>query len=136
MHAHHHAEGDLHGMAAGRFLGAALAATLCLVIAEFAGGHFGHSIALTSDALHNLSDIRTIVIAWLAVRWSERPADARDTYGYRRAGGLAAFTNGILLATVALALLWESLQRFLHPVAVHEQWMIWLSLVALAINGG
>ena len=123
-------------MAAGRFLGAALAATLCLVIAEFAGGHFGHSIALTSDALHNLSDIPTIVIAWLAVRWSERPADARKTYGYRRAGVLAAFTNGILLATVALTLLWEALQRLLHPVAVHEQWMIWLSLLALAINGG
>ncbi len=123
-------------MAAGRFLAAALAATFCLVIAEFAGGHFGRSIALTSDALHNLSDIPTIVIAWLAVRWSERPADARKTYGYRRAGVLAAFTNGILLATVALTLLWEALQRFLHPVAVHEQWMIWLSLVALAINGG
>jgi cobalt-zinc-cadmium efflux system protein len=123
-------------MPGGGFLGAALAATLCLVLAEFAGGHFGHSIALTSDALHNLSDIPTIVIAWLAVRWSQRPADERKTYGYRRAGVLAAFTNGILLITVALALLWEALQRLLHPVAVHEQWMIWLSLVALVINGG
>ena len=136
MHAHHHAEGDLHGIAAGRFLGAALAATLCLVVAELAGGYWGHSIALTSDAVHNLSDVPTIVISWLAVRWSERPADAQKTFGYRRAGVLAAFTNGILLVLVALALLWEALQRFLHPVAVHEQWMIWLSLVALAINGG
>src|SRR5579864_22278 len=118
MHVHHHAEGDLHGMPAGRFLGVALAATLCLVLAEFAGGYFGHSIALTSDALHNLSDIPTIVIAWLAVRWSQRPADERKTYGYRRAGVLAAFTNGILLITVSLALLGEALQRVVHPVPV------------------
>ena len=86
MHVHHHADGDLHGMPAGRFLGVALAATLCLVIAEFAGGHFGHSIALTSDALHNLYDIPTMLISWFALRWAARPADHERTYGYQRAG--------------------------------------------------
>jgi len=136
MHVHHPNDGHSHGAPAGGFLAVALGATLCLVIAEFAGGHFGHSIALTSDALHNLSDIPTIVIAWLAVRWSERPADAQKTFGYRRAGILAAFANGILLITVALGLLWQAAERFMHPVAVQEQWMIWLSLAALAINGG
>jgi cobalt-zinc-cadmium efflux system protein len=136
MHAHGSHDGHLHATPAGKFLGAALVATLCLVLAEFAGGHFSNSIALTSDALHNLSDVPTILIAWLAARWSERPADGEKTFGYRRAGILAAFTNGILLLAVALALLWEALHRFLYPVAVGEQWMIWLSLLALAINGG
>jgi cobalt-zinc-cadmium efflux system protein len=136
MHAHDHSHGKSHPAPRGKFLGIALGATLGLVIAELIGGHLGRSVALTSDAFHNLSDIPTIAISWLAARWSERPADARKTYGYRRAGILAAFTNGILLALVALGLFWEAFQRFVHPVAVHEQWMIWLSLLALAINGG
>jgi len=100
------------------------------------GGYLGHSIALVSDAIHNLSDIPTIVISWIAFHWVERPADAERTFGYRRAGVLAAFTNSILLVLVALALVWEAFLRFRHPVAVREQWMIGLSVVALAINGG
>ena len=136
MHVHHAGEGHLHATPAGRFLGVALAATLCLVAAELFGGYMGHSVALLSDAVHNLSDIPTIVISWLAARWSERPADAEKTFGYRRAGIVAAFTNGILLVLVALGLFWEAFDRFLHPVAVNEQWMIALSLVALTVNGG
>jgi cobalt-zinc-cadmium efflux system protein len=142
MQAHDHSaghdphHGHIHPAPRGKFLGIALAATLGLVIAELAGGRLGHSVALVSDAFHNLSDIPTIAISWLAARWSERPADAQKTFGYRRAGILAAFTNGILLALVALGLFWEAFQRFLHPVAVQEQWMVGLSLLALAINGG
>ena len=100
------------------------------------GGYLGHSIALVSDAVHNLSDVPAILISWIAARWAERPADTERTFGYRRAGILAAFTNSILLLLVALALFWEAFERFRHPVAVHEQWMIGLSLFALAINGG
>jgi cobalt-zinc-cadmium efflux system protein len=111
-------------------------ATLVLVAAEFLGGYLGHSLALLSDAIHNLSDVPTILISWIAVRWAERPADAERTFGYRRAGILAAFTNSILLLLVALALLWGAVDRFRHPVVVGEQWMIALSLLALAINGG
>jgi cobalt-zinc-cadmium efflux system protein len=135
MHSHHHGDGH-HFHAATGVLSAALAATLCLVAAEFAGGHWGHSLALTGDAVHNLSDVPNILISWIAARWAERPADAKRTFGYRRAGILAAFTNSILLQLVALGLLWESVQRLRNPVPVHEQWMIALSLVALAVNGG
>jgi cobalt-zinc-cadmium efflux system protein len=136
MHVHHAGESHPHATSAGRFLGVALAATLCLVAAELFGGYRGHSVALLGDAVHNLSDIPTIAISWLAARWSERPADAEKTFGYRRAGIVAAFTNGILLVLVALGLFWEAFVRFLRPVVVHEQWMIALSLVALAVNGG
>jgi cobalt-zinc-cadmium efflux system protein len=117
-------------------LAAAVAATALLVIAELMGGYLGHSISLVSDALHNLSDIPTMLISWLAMRWAARPADHERTYGYRRAGILAAFTNGILLIVVAFVLFYEAIQRFWHPVAVHESWMIAVSLLALAINGG
>jgi cobalt-zinc-cadmium efflux system protein len=136
MHIHSAKDKHVHAKPAGGFLALALAATLCLVAVELVGGYLGHSIALTSDAIHNLSDAPTILISWLAVRWSERPADAEKTFGYRRAGVLAAFANAILLIVVALGLFWEAFGRFLHPVPVHEQWMIGVSLGALALNGG
>ena len=135
MHVHHRGDDHAHGNLARGFLSGALVATLALVAAEFLGGYFGHSVALMSDAVHNLSDVPTILISWIAAHWAERPADAERTFGYRRAGILAAFTNSILLLIVALALFWEAFERFRHPVMVHEQWMIGLSLFALAING-
>jgi cobalt-zinc-cadmium efflux system protein len=141
MHVHHDGPDHSHATGAhanlGRgFLTLALLATLALVGAEFLGGYLGHSVALLSDAVHNLSDIPAIVISWIAAHWAERPADAERTFGYRRAGILAAFTNSILLVLVALALFWEAFERFRHPVAVNEEWMIALAIVALLVNGG
>ncbi len=135
-HGHGHSHGDEHAGAPPGVLAAALAATLLLVAAELAGGYLGHSIALVSDAVHNLSDAPTIVISWFAARLALRPADQQRTFGYRRAGILGAFTNAILLILVALGLLWAGIDRFRHPAAVQESWMIGLSVLALAINGG
>ncbi|MBZ5699391.1 MAG: cation diffusion facilitator family transporter [Acidobacteriia bacterium] len=129
-HSHHHTE-----VASGVLAGAVIA-TVVLVAAELLGGYLGHSISLVSDALHNLSDIPTMLISWFALRWAARPADHERTFGYQRAGILAAFTNAILLIVVALVLFWEAFERFRHPVAVHERWMIGVSLLALAINAG
>src|SRR4030081_4026463 len=98
-------------MAAG-VLAAAVAATAAVVAAELLGGYLGHSISLVSDALHNLSDIPTMLISWCALRWAARPADHERTFGYQRAGVLAAFTNAILLILVALILFWEAFRRF------------------------
>lgn len=142
MHVHAHGRdhagnhSHTHTNIATGVLAGAVAATAVLVAAELLGGYLGHSISLVSDALHNLSDIPTMLISWLALRWAARPADHERTFGYQRAGVLAAFTNAILLILVALGLFWEAIQRFRHPVAVHEGWMIGVSLLALAINGG
>ncbi|MGO9641118.1 MAG: cation diffusion facilitator family transporter [Candidatus Acidiferrales bacterium] len=135
---HDHAHG-LSGHEAGvsrGFFFAAMAATLALVAAELLGGYFGHSIALVSDAVHKLSDVPALLISWLAMLLSQRPADSQRTYGYRRAGTLAAFTNSILLVLVALGLFYEAFDRFRHPVAVRENWMIAVSIAALLVNGG
>ena len=72
-----------------------MVATLGLVVAEIVGGFLGHSVALLNDAVHNLSDVPALGISWLAMRWAERPADTEKTYGYHRAGTLAAFTNAL-----------------------------------------
>jgi cobalt-zinc-cadmium efflux system protein len=117
-------------------LGAAVVATFVLVFAELAAGYAGHSIALISDAVHNLTDVPTLVISWLATRWAKRPPTPEKTYGYHRAGILAAFVNSMLLAIVALFLVLESIDRLRHPAEIHTGIMLWVSVLALLINGG
>jgi cobalt-zinc-cadmium efflux system protein len=133
-HGHHH--GHAHPTLRPSVLGWAMAATLGLVVAEVIGGMLGHSVALLNDAVHNLSDVPAIGISWLAMRWAERPADSEKTYGYHRAGILAAFTNALVLVLLAVWLGYESIERLRAPVAVVESWMIWTSVAALAVNGG
>jgi len=113
-----------------------MAATLGLVVAEVFGGILGRSVALLNDALHNLSDVPALGISYLAMRWAERPADSEKTYGYHRAGTLAAFTNAFVLVLLSLWLGYEAVQRLRAPVEVIESWMIWTSIAALAVNGG
>jgi len=144
-HRHSHDHGTYeHGGHAGHarppmqpaVLAWAMAATLGLVVAEIFGGLLGRSVALLNDAVHNLSDVPALGISWLAMRWAQRPADSEKTYGYRRAGVLAAFTNAVLLVILALWLGWESIVRLRAPVDVIESWMIWTSVAALDVNGG
>jgi cobalt-zinc-cadmium efflux system protein len=133
-HAHHH--GHDHPALRPSVLGWAMVATLGLVAAEVVGGFLGRSVALLNDAVHNLSDVPALGISWLAMRWAERPADSEKTYGYHRAGILAAFTNALLLVLLSLWLGYEAIERLRAPVNVVESWMIWTSLAALAVNGG
>src|SRR5579863_3971599 len=132
-HSHH---GHDHPPLRPSVLGWAMAATLGLVVAEIFGGILGHSVALLNDAVHNLSDVPALGISYLAMKWAERPADSEKTYGYHRAGTLAAFTNALVLVMLSMWLGYESIERFRAPVPVVESWMIWTSLAALAVNGG
>jgi cobalt-zinc-cadmium efflux system protein len=137
-HGHAHGHGHGHGLGEGAtgILGAAVVATLLLAVAELAAGYTGHSIALVSDAVHNLTDVPTLVISWLAMRWVRRPPTHEKTYGYHRAGILAAFVNAMVLTLAALFLIGESVARLRHPVPVGTSLMMWVSVLALAINGG
>jgi cobalt-zinc-cadmium efflux system protein len=140
-HAHDHDHGHAghshaHPPMRPSVLAWAMVATLGLVVAEIFGGILGHSVALLNDAVHNLSDVPALGISWLAMRWAQRPADTERTYGYHRAGTLAAFTNALVLVVLSLWLGYEAIQRLRSPVAVVESWMIWTSLAALCVNGG
>jgi cobalt-zinc-cadmium efflux system protein len=130
-HVHVHSTGE--GMTG--ILGGAVVATFVLVAAELAAGYAGHSMALVSDAVHNMTDVPTLVISWMATRWARRPPTPEKTYGYHRAGILAAFINAMLLAIVALFLVYESVERLRHPVGVKASLMLWVSVFALGING-
>src|SRR6266516_5545846 len=137
-HGHSHADhahcqpGHPHRTLQPAVLGWAMVFTLSLVVAEVFGGIF----ALLNDAVHNLSDVPALGISYLAMRWAERPADSEKTYGYHRAGTLAAFTNAFVLVLLSLWLGYEAVQRLRTPVEVIESWMIWTSIAALAVNGG
>jgi len=137
-HSHSHAHGHLgaHVMPGSKVMAGSVVVSILLVAAEMAGGLMGHSIALISDAVHNLTDVPSLLIAWLAMRWAGRPADAEKTFGYHRTGILAAFVNAIILVLISGFLFYESWQRFLHPEPVNSGIMIVISLVALAVNGG
>jgi cobalt-zinc-cadmium efflux system protein len=141
MHVHSHSEhthshGDaLAGKATG-ILGLAVVATLILVLVEMLAGYAAHSMALVGDAVHNLTDVPTLVISWLAMRWALRPPTHEKTYGYHRAGILAAFVNAIVLALAALFVIVESVDRLRHSVEVRAGLMLWVSILALIVNGG
>src|SRR5262252_3687750 len=134
-HDHGHA-GHAHPTLQPAVLGWAMVFTIGLVVAEVFGGILGRSVALLNDAVHNLSDVPALGISYLAMRWAERPADSEKTYGYHRAGTLAAFTNAFVLVLLSLWLGYEAVERLRSPVAVVEAWMIWTSIAALAVNGG
>jgi cobalt-zinc-cadmium efflux system protein len=139
-HSHAHSHDHLHGVTNSKrmamVLGLSVVVTLALVAVEFAAGYFGHTIALISDAVHNLTDVPTIFISWVAMRWAERPPTREHTYGYHRAGILAAFMNAFFLSVVAAGILYEAIIRLRQPVAVNAVVMLWVALIALLVNGG
>ncbi len=114
----------------------ALAVTLVLVATEFIAGTLGHSLALVSDGWHNLTDIPGLALAWLALYFGRRPPDHQKTFGYQRAGVLAAFVNALILTGVAIFLCYEGYERIVHPEPVQTGIMMGVGIGALVINSG
>jgi cobalt-zinc-cadmium efflux system protein len=114
----------------------ALAATLGLVATEFVAGALAHSLALVSDGWHNLTDVPTLLLSWIALYFERRPPDQRKTYGYQRAGVLAAFVNALILVCVALFLCYQGYERILRPQPVASGAMLIVGAVALVVNSG
>ena len=133
---HDHGHTHTHAPASGRILGWSLAATLLFVAAEFISGVRAHSLALISDAGHNATDALALLLSWFAVWMQTKPADESRTYGYHRAGVLAAFVNALTLIVLSVWILYESAVRLLNPVDVQEQIMFWVAAGGLLLNGG
>jgi len=132
----HHPRGHALAERATGILGLAVVATLGLVLIELSAGYVAHSMALVSDAVHNLTDVPTLVISWLAMRWALRPPTHEKTYGYHRSGILAAFANAMVLSLAALFVIGGSIARLRSPVEVRANVMLCVSILALVINGG
>ncbi len=107
---------------------------LALALAEGIAGTLAKSLALLSDAGHNFTDSLALVLAWFAVYLQAKPATEVKTYGYHRAGVLAAFVNAIFLLLIALFIFYEAYRRLLHPNPVNAQWMMVVAGVGFVIN--
>lgn len=134
MHSHHHHHH--HGLTATWVVKIALAATLALVVTEFVVGSLSHSLALVSDGWHNLTDVPSLILSWIALYFERRPPDEQKTFGYQRAGVLVAFVNALLLVAVALYLCYEGYRRIVQPGTVASGPMLVVGIVALVVNGG
>ncbi len=106
-----------------------------ITIGQFAGGIISGSLALISDALHNLSDVISVVLAYLAYRIGLRPQTLTSTFGYKRAEILAAFINAVTLIAISVYLLIEAGKRFLNPREVDYLWMLGLGILGIIANG-
>jgi cobalt-zinc-cadmium efflux system protein len=118
----------------GTTLKVALALTCAVLVVELAGGLISHSLALLSDAGHVLTDVFALGLAWFAVAQSNRPADARRSYGYHRVSILAALVNSVTLIVIVIAIAYEAIRRMAHPEPIQGGIVIATALVAIAIN--
>jgi cobalt-zinc-cadmium efflux system protein len=120
----------------GRVLKWSLVATVAFVLVELAAGVQARSLALISDAGHNFTDALALLLAWIGVYFSRKPPDEIKTYGYHRAGVLAAFVNALALVILAGYILYESYRRWLAPRAVDQWIMLAVAALGLAVNLG
>ena len=108
--------------------------TLAFVLIEAAAGIFSNSLALLTDAAHNLTDVIALGLSWFAIRLTSQPANARKTYGYHRAGILVALLNSTALVLISIGIFYEAYKRFLSPPEVQSSILIGVGLIAVVIN--
>jgi cobalt-zinc-cadmium efflux system protein len=118
-----------------RVLMVSLAATFCYVIATFYFGLRAHSLALISEAGHNVSDLLAILLSFAAVFFQSRPATDQKTFGYQRAGVLAAFVNALTLIVLAAWIAISAIHRLYTPVTVHANIMMVVAAAGVLMNG-
>jgi len=123
-----------HGPATGARLWISAGVTGLFVLVEVAVGLWANSLALVSDAGHNLVDAAALVLGAWAFRMATRPATIARSYGFHRAGVLAALANAATLLLVAGYIFYEGYQRLLHPEPVQSLPMIVVAAAALGLN--
>ena len=140
MHAHHHSaghphHGHPHEIGHGRAFAIGIVLNLAFVVIEVAYGFLADSMALLSDAGHNLSDVLGLAIAWSASLLARRTRTERFTYGLRSSSILAALFNAILLLVATGGIIWESVQRLTEPAPVAAVTMMVVAGIGILVNG-
>ena len=130
MHVHAHGAGSPT-----RVLKISLGVTLAYIVLLVAAGIRAHSLALLSEAGHNLSDFLALLLSLVAVYFQSRPANASKTYGYQRAGVLAALVNATSLVAVSFFIFYEAFRRLQHPEHVQASVMMWVAAAGVVMNG-
>lgn len=130
MHVHAHGAGGPT-----RVLKISLAVTLGYIVLLVVAGIRAHSLALLSEAGHNLSDFLALLLSLVAVYFQSRPASSTKTYGYHRAGVLAALVNAGSLVAVSFFIFYEAFHRLQHPQPVRAGVMMWVAAAGVVMNG-
>ena len=127
MSEHHH---EVHG----KNLLLTIVLNLIITVAQIVGGIFSGSLALLSDAMHNFSDVLSLIIAFGANRLVSRPSTKAKTFGYKRAEILAALFNASMLVGIAIFLIIEAVNRLFHPSVVMSVWVVALGVLSILLN--
>lgn len=127
----HHQHKDMKG----RNLLISIFLNILITIAQVIGGLLSGSLSLLSDALHNFSDVISLMVSYVAAKLSRQKASIHRTFGYKRAEILAAFINASTLVIVAVLLIIEAFKRFQNPQAIETGLVIWLAIFAILGNG-
>jgi len=130
----HHGHAHLDPKHGDRRVSIAIWANGVLTIAQIVGGIFSGSLALIADALHNFSDMASLVIAFAARKVARRPADARMTFGYGRSEVVAALVNYTTLIVIGLYLIYEGTMRLIDPPEVGGWTVVIIATVALVVD--
>ncbi len=130
-HSHNHSHKELKG----RPLVISIFLNILITIAQAIGGFLSGSLALLSDALHNFTDVLSLIVSYIANVLSKKKASKHRTFGYKRAEILAAFINSSTLIIIAVLLIIEAIKRFQNPQEIESNLVIWLSLLGIIANG-
>jgi len=129
-HSHNHIK------LSGKNLLLSIVLNIVITLAQLIGGFISGSLALISDAVHNFSDVISLIISYVANLLSNKKIpNTHYTFGYKRAEILAAFINATSLIVIAVFLGFEAIQRFTTPQEINSNIVIWLAVVGIAVNG-
>lgn len=132
MSEHYH---HTHSTLKGRNLFFSIVLNLAISIAQTIGGLLSGSMALLSDALHNFSDVLSLLISYVAHRLAGRKFTTSYTFGLQRAEILAAFINSAVLMGIAIYLGFEAVERMIEPHTVRSMVVVWLAIASIMVNG-
>lgn len=134
-HSHSHSHSHSHKDLKGRNLLITILLNVLITLAQVIGGILSGSLALLSDALHNFSDVLSLIISYAATLLAKKKASLNKTFGYKRAEIIAAFVNSSTLIIVSIILVKEAIERFINPIEIESNLVIWLSLLGIVANG-
>ncbi|RKE98784.1 cation diffusion facilitator family transporter [Ichthyenterobacterium magnum] len=132
---HSHNHNHSHKEIKGKNLLISIVLNTAITVAQVIGGIISGSLSLISDALHNFSDVVSLIISYIANLLAKKEASIKKTFGYKRAEILAAFINAATLIVVAIILIIEAIKRFKTPEIIESNIVIWLSLLGIVANG-
>lgn len=134
-HDHSHHGHDHHHHVSAKNIKAAFFLNLAFTVAEVIGGFYVNSVSILSDALHDMGDSLSLGLSWYLHNKSKQGADSRFTFGYSRFSLLGALINSVILMVGSCFVIYEAVNRLIHPEPADAQGMLYFAILGIAVNG-